>query len=87
MLFVIIWFFVDAHKWFKGPKINIEASQTVTLKLKRAIGGKTNRANSTECSIPTSMALRCVRKTPMWKTAQLAKLVLCDIEKDARSRL
>ncbi|KAI1181237.1 amino acid permease [Nemania sp. FL0916] len=24
MLFVIIWFFVDAHKWFKGPKINIE---------------------------------------------------------------
>ncbi|KAI1504873.1 amino acid transporter [Biscogniauxia marginata] len=24
MLLVIIWFFVDAHKWFKGPKINIE---------------------------------------------------------------
>ncbi|KAI1843722.1 hypothetical protein JX266_010168 [Neoarthrinium moseri] len=24
MLFVIVWFFVDAHKWFKGPKINIE---------------------------------------------------------------
>ncbi|KAI0897572.1 amino acid transporter [Annulohypoxylon nitens] len=24
MAFVIIWFFVDAHKWFKGPKINIE---------------------------------------------------------------
>ncbi|KAI1815644.1 amino acid permease [Poronia punctata] len=24
MLFVIIWFYVDAHKWFKGPKINIE---------------------------------------------------------------
>ncbi|KAI1760742.1 amino acid transporter [Hypoxylon sp. FL1150] len=24
MTFVIIWFFVDAHKWFKGPKINIE---------------------------------------------------------------
>ncbi|KAI0968885.1 amino acid permease-domain-containing protein [Xylaria arbuscula] len=24
MLFVIIWFFVDAHKWFKGPKINVE---------------------------------------------------------------
>ncbi|KAI1493323.1 amino acid transporter-like protein [Biscogniauxia mediterranea] len=23
MLFVILWFFVDAHKWFKGPKINI----------------------------------------------------------------
>ncbi|KAI0124689.1 amino acid permease [Xylariales sp. AK1849] len=23
MLFIIIWFFVDAHKWFKGPKINI----------------------------------------------------------------
>ncbi|KAI0913474.1 amino acid permease-domain-containing protein [Ustulina deusta] len=23
MLLVIIWFFVDAHKWFKGPKINI----------------------------------------------------------------
>ncbi|KAH8895301.1 amino acid permease [Thozetella sp. PMI_491] len=23
-LFVLIWFFVDAHKWFKGPKINIE---------------------------------------------------------------
>ncbi|KAI1103211.1 amino acid transporter [Jackrogersella minutella] len=24
MLFIIVWFFVDAHKWFKGPKINIE---------------------------------------------------------------
>ncbi|KAI0837898.1 amino acid transporter [Hypoxylon sp. FL0890] len=24
MLCVVIWFFVDAHKWFKGPKINIE---------------------------------------------------------------
>jgi amino acid transporter len=23
MLFFIIWFFVDAHKWFKGPKVNI----------------------------------------------------------------
>lgn len=21
---VIIWWFVDAHKWFKGPKVNIE---------------------------------------------------------------
>lgn len=24
MLFAIIWFAVDAHKWFKGPKINVE---------------------------------------------------------------
>jgi len=24
MLFATIWFIVDAHKWFKGPKINIE---------------------------------------------------------------
>ncbi|KAK7427348.1 GABA/polyamine transporter [Neonectria magnoliae] len=24
ILFVIIWFFVDAHEWFKGPKINID---------------------------------------------------------------
>ncbi len=23
MLFAIIWFIVDAHKWFKGPKINV----------------------------------------------------------------
>lgn len=27
MIFVTIWFFVDAHKWFKGPKINIEVCQ------------------------------------------------------------
>lgn len=27
MLLVIIWFFVDAHKWFKGPKININVSK------------------------------------------------------------
>ncbi|CAJ2504102.1 Uu.00g114960.m01.CDS01 [Anthostomella pinea] len=26
MLFVIVWYFVDAHKWFKGPKINLEHS-------------------------------------------------------------
>ncbi|KAJ2985094.1 hypothetical protein NUW58_g5719 [Xylaria curta] len=31
MLFIIIWFFVDAHKWFKGPKINIEASNVLKL--------------------------------------------------------
>lgn len=24
MLFVIIWWLVDAHKWFKGPKVNIQ---------------------------------------------------------------
>lgn len=24
MLFAIIWFVVDAHKWFKGPKVNID---------------------------------------------------------------
>ncbi|RYP50647.1 hypothetical protein DL768_003866 [Monosporascus sp. mg162] len=24
MVFVLVWFWVDAHKWFKGPKINIE---------------------------------------------------------------
>ncbi|KAK6859911.1 hypothetical protein PG990_012785 [Apiospora arundinis] len=24
MLIIVTWFFVDAHKWFKGPKINIE---------------------------------------------------------------
>ncbi|KAI1821434.1 amino acid permease [Xylaria intraflava] len=26
MLFVLVWFYVDAHKWFKGPKVNIEHS-------------------------------------------------------------
>jgi hypothetical protein len=26
MLFILIWFYVDAHKWFKGPKINIAVS-------------------------------------------------------------
>lgn len=24
MLAVTIWWFVSAHKWFKGPKVNIE---------------------------------------------------------------
>ncbi|KAH8734362.1 amino acid/polyamine transporter I [Ilyonectria robusta] len=24
MILIVIWFFVDAHKWFKGPKINIK---------------------------------------------------------------
>ncbi|RYP72809.1 hypothetical protein DL771_003993 [Monosporascus sp. 5C6A] len=24
MIFVLVWFWVDAHKWFKGPKINIQ---------------------------------------------------------------
>lgn len=24
MLFAMIWWVVDAHKWFKGPKVNIE---------------------------------------------------------------
>jgi len=24
MLFAMIWWFVDAHKWFKGPRVNVE---------------------------------------------------------------
>jgi hypothetical protein len=24
MTIVLIWWFVSAHKWFKGPKINVE---------------------------------------------------------------
>jgi hypothetical protein len=24
MLLVTIWWFVSAHKWFKGPKVNVE---------------------------------------------------------------
>ncbi|CAH0055582.1 unnamed protein product [Clonostachys solani] len=24
MLFLVLWFFIDAHKWFKGPVVNIE---------------------------------------------------------------
>ena len=24
MLLAIIWFVVDAHKWFKGPRVNVE---------------------------------------------------------------
>lgn len=24
MLFAMIWYAVSAHKWFKGPKVNIE---------------------------------------------------------------
>jgi len=24
MILAILWFVVDAHKWFKGPKVNIE---------------------------------------------------------------
>lgn len=26
MILIVIWFFVDAHKWFKGPKINIKVT-------------------------------------------------------------
>jgi hypothetical protein len=24
MFFVTVWWFVSAHKWFKGPKVNVE---------------------------------------------------------------
>lgn len=24
MLLAIVWFAVDAHKWFKGPRVNVE---------------------------------------------------------------
>jgi hypothetical protein len=27
MLFLTLWFVFDAHKWFKGPKVNIEVSR------------------------------------------------------------
>lgn len=30
MLFVMVWWIVDAHKWFKGPKVNIEHQMAVT---------------------------------------------------------
>ena len=24
MIFITIWWFVSAHKWFRGPKVNVE---------------------------------------------------------------
>ena len=24
MLFAVFWWIIDAHKWFKGPKVNVE---------------------------------------------------------------
>ncbi|KAI0400926.1 amino acid permease-domain-containing protein [Xylaria palmicola] len=56
MLLVIIWFFVDAHKWFKGPKININHHmhgveiEGVNVTPKRNIdveSGSTSKASST----------------------------------------
>ncbi|GAW16423.1 hypothetical protein ANO14919_058500 [Xylariales sp. No.14919] len=56
MLFVIIWFFVDAHKWFKGPKINInhhmhsigiEGVPVASKKVVDVETGSTSKASST----------------------------------------
>ena len=31
MLMVLIWWFVDAHKWFKGPKVGVGLSSCLGL--------------------------------------------------------
>lgn len=33
MMFVIIWWFVSAHKWFKGPVINVEVCGSYVVQL------------------------------------------------------
>ncbi|CAL3973013.1 unnamed protein product, partial [Diplocarpon coronariae] len=30
MILVVIWWFASAHKWFKGPKINVVVSTCST---------------------------------------------------------
>ena len=42
MFMVTIWWFVSAHKWFKGPKVNIEH---MMLGRGEVVEGKDNRDN------------------------------------------
>lgn len=47
MSFALIWWFVDAHKWFKGPKVNIEHMMGPNV-IEGQDGGSTSEHDSTE---------------------------------------
>lgn len=40
MLLSVFWFVVDAHKWFKGPKVNIEHMMASNPDDKQVIEGQ-----------------------------------------------
>ena len=42
-LFAITWFVVDAHKWFKGPRVNIE--HTMIGQDEHVLEGKAGRGD------------------------------------------
>lgn len=72
MLMIIIWFWVDAHKWFKGPKINISVSQ-----IARSFKGRevANKRTSITCSSVRSKALQYPRgKISIRRAARSASL-------------
>ncbi|EHL03464.1 putative Uncharacterized amino-acid permease [Glarea lozoyensis 74030] len=52
MFFVIVWWFVSAHKWFKGPKVNVEHA----IHEREVVEGIEHSSTSDDHSIPDKKA-------------------------------
>jgi hypothetical protein len=59
MFLVTIWWFVSAHKWFKGPKVNIEHMMLGRGEIVEGQGLTSDRKNRDDSSgeVPNSNKL------------------------------
>lgn len=60
---VLLWWFLSAHKWFKGPKINVEVSTVLFPRRKgnRSRANSLTRTNSIICLAEEKMSLTVSR--------------------------
>jgi hypothetical protein len=55
MFFVTIWWFVSAHKWFKGPKVNVEHMMLGRGEVVEGMDGKDQDDSSGNAPEPDKM--------------------------------
>lgn len=57
MFIVLVWWFVDAHKWFKGPKVNLEhlmhGREEQAAQMQDAIEGKSMEGSDSDHGVTT----------------------------------
>lgn len=73
MALVIIWWFVSAHKWFKGPKINIEV--------------RTFQQHTTMINTNSPSMLCSVERRLLWKVSRAALIVMLGAMQTRRRKL
>lgn len=64
MTFIIIWWFVSAHKWFKGPVINVEVCGLYAM----------GRSKANSSSIICLEGMKCLRVSSLRVMYQVSEI-------------